>query len=393
VESLSPPPVRRQGGWFAGWKGAAAVAAAIILICTPSVFFREHPAIGNEAPKLVWMEVLESNHSGGETPVHLATGAKLAVKSLQMPAGFFRFKLDSGAVVSVNGPADLWLENAMHLKVKLGKVTTDVGENAKGFVVETAQTRVVDLGTRFGVDVRPSGHTDVVVFEGEVELYGGKQASGSSRLVEGEAVRVQSDRSLSRISSITSGPMGDDEWSTPGGGDNGMMIRAVRDNLHHPKSNFYYRVLRGGMREDAQAFIAKRHEWNGIDRAGMPAWLLDADLVQTYADGDSNRNIEITLDIARPGEIYVMIDSRSAPPGWLKAEFENTGEMIHLENAPGLETGIPLGKGPGNGRFRAPFAIWKKQVFSAGPLVLGPPPVPTGDNYYWMYGIAARPLK
>ena len=40
----------------------------------------------------------------------------------------------------------------------------------RGFVVETPQGQVTDLGTEFGVDVAGDSNTDVVVFEGAVNL-------------------------------------------------------------------------------------------------------------------------------------------------------------------------------------------------------------------------------
>lgn len=379
-------PAKRS--WNSAWL---AVAAALAI---GAIFLWQRQPAGMPAPSMagnVRLEVLEAARSGTDAPFELATGATLSLSDLQMPPGFFRFRLESGATFAVTGPADLRFVNPMHLRVVRGKVTTDVGENAKGFIVETAQTKVVDLGTRFGVEVTESGHTDVVVFQGEVELHDSKKDSSVNRLVEGEAVRVNFDQQLSRISSITSGPEGDDEWYSNGVPDSESVITAVFDNLHNPKSNFYYRILRGGMREDSRAFIAKRHEWNGIDGGGMPIWLGDADLVQTYGAGGKNENLELTVDVAAPSVIYLFVDSRVAAPEWLMRDFTDTGATIGLENAPLPESGIPIKKGPGNGNL-APFAIWKKEVPVAGKVILGPPPAAPIDRPHWMYGIAAKRL-
>lgn len=372
--------------WNPAWFAAAAVLAigAIILWKSEPAGRQENPTAGT-----VRLEVLEASRSGTKEPFDLATGAKLSLSDLQMPPGFFRFRLESGATVAVTGPADLKFVTPMHLKVVHGKVTADVGEHAKGFIVETAQTKVVDLGTRFGVDVAETGHTDVVVFEGEVELHDSKKESSVNRLVEGEAVRVNFDQRVSRISSITSQPEGDDEWYSNGSPDAGSVITAVSDNLHNPKSNYYYRILRGGMREDAVAFIAKRHEWNGIDGGGMPMWLAGADLVQTYPAGATNENLEMVVEIAVPSSVYLFVDSRVPAPEWLIRDFTDTGATIGLENAPLPDSGIPIKKGPGNGNL-APFAIWKKEVPVAGKVILGPPPAAPVDRPHWMYGIAAK---
>lgn len=385
VIPMVPRKKPRSYTWLAA---AAGVALAAIL------WWSGKPAPAG-APKLastVKLEVLEAARSGTDEPFDLATGATLSLSELQMPPGFFRFRLESGAVVAVTGPAELKFVNPMHLQVLRGKVTADVGDNAKGFIVETAQTRVVDLGTRFGVDVAESGHTDVVVFQGEVELHDTKlKESKVNRLIEGEAVRVNFDQRVSRISSITSGPEGDDEWSASDVPDAGAVITSVYDNIHNPKSNFYYRILRGGMREDARAFIAKRHEWNGLDDGGMPAWLQGADLVQTFGAGAQNENLELTVGIAVPSEVYLFVDSRVMAPEWLKRDFTDTGMKIGLENAPLPESGIPIKKGAGSGNL-APFAVWKKTIPAASILKLGPPPSAPVDRPHWMYGIAARKL-
>ena len=381
-------PERRWGRWLAG------VAAVGLLGFFMSPRPTEKP---QPPPAMVKLEVLEASQRDGAdgNPIRITTGMELSVSELQMPEGSFRFRLGSGVVVGVTGPAELQFFNAMHLRVIRGKVTADVGEEGKGFIVDTAQTRVVDLGTRFGVDVAVSGHTDVVVFQGEVELHdavrkgGAARSSSVSRLVEGEAVRVNVAKEVSRISSVSSGPEGDDEWSTSGVSDSSSIITAVHDNLHNPQSNFYYRILRGGMREDARAFIAKRHEWNGLDERGLPDWLVGADLVQTFPAGERNGSLQITVTTTMPAELYVIVDSRVPAPSWLTDAFLDTGERIGLENAPLPDSGLGTGRGPGGGNL-APFAVWKRVLPQAGDHVLGPPPLGPEDRPHWMYGIAAR---
>ena len=380
-------PVAKRS--WAKWSGiAAAIALGGFLWWLAGLREQAAPSSG-----MVKLEVLEATQPAGiqADAARLTPGMELAVSGLQIPSGLFRFRLDSGVVVGVTGPAELQFINAMHLRVVRGRVTADVGEHGKGFIVDTAQTRVVDLGTRFGVDVADSGHTDVVVFQGEVELHDTRKVSSVSRLVEGQAVRVNLAKEVSRISSVSSGPVGDDEWSTDGVPNGSSVITAVHDNLHNPQSNFYYRIVRGGMREDARAFIAKRHEWNGLDAGGLPDWLVGADLVQTFPAGDRNTSLQLTVSTAMPAEIYVFVDSRVLAPSWLKADFTDTGVRIGMENAPLPESGMLIKQGPGNGNL-APFAVWKRKLTQAGDYIFGPPPLGPEDRPHWMYGIAARKL-
>jgi ferric-dicitrate binding protein FerR (iron transport regulator) len=321
-------------------------------------------------------------------------GTKVRLNHLSLPRGRVEFRLPSGVWLEVVAPAELQFVNAMHLRVSLGQVTADVGDRGKGFVVDTAQTKIVDLGTKFGVAVPNAGHTDVVVFEGEVEVFDRKAPRASAaplltRLFEGEAVRVNAQRQLSRIMNVTSGPR-DAAWST-GGGETGAVITSVHDNLRDPTELYYYRILAGGLHEDAPAFVAKRHEWNGLDAAGIPAELLGADLVQTFPSDRDNTALEIIVTVARPAVIYVLADSRTEPPAWLVQNFTATGALIGLENAPMLTSGKPVGRGPGEGNM-AGFAVWKRTLPDGGRVKLGPAGVTTGEIRQWMYGIAAKAL-
>lgn len=320
-------------------------------------------------------------------------GTKVRLNRFSLPRGSVEFQLSSGVRLEVMAPAELQFVNAMHVRVSLGQVTADVGDRGKGFVVDTAQTQIVDLGTKFGVAVPNSGHTDVVVFQGEVELFKRKSKRQTdapmTRLVEGEAVRVDAQQQMSRIMNVTSGPH-DKDWSTLGS-ETGAVITSVHDNLRAPTELYYYRILAGGLREDAQAFAAKRHEWNGLDAAGLPAELLGADLVQTIPSDRHNTQLEIVVTVARPAVIYVFADSRTEPPAWLVQNFTATGALIGLENAPLLGSGKEVGRGPGEGNM-APFAVWKRTLPDGGAIELGPPGVATGEIRQWMYGIAAKAL-
>jgi hypothetical protein len=320
-------------------------------------------------------------------------GTKVRLTHVSLPQGRVEFRLPSGVWLEVVAPAELQFVNAMHVRVSLGQVTADVGDRGKGFVVDTAQTKIVDLGTKFGVAVPNAGHTDVVVFQGEVEVFDRNSPRNSdaplTRLVEGEAVRVDAQRQMSRIMNVTSGPR-DAAWSTQGG-ESGAVITAVHDNLRDPTELYYYRILAGGLREDAPAFVAKRHEWNGYDAAGIPTELLGADLVQTFPNDRSNPSLEIVVTVARPAAIYVFADSRTEAPAWLVQNFTATGDLIGLENAPLLSSGKAVGRGPGEGNM-APFAVWKRTLPEGGSIKLGPPGVATGETRQWMYGIAAKAL-
>ena len=113
--------------------------------------------------------------------------------------------------------------------------------------------------------------------------------------------------------------------------------------------------------------------------------------MQTFVNDRSNAELEIVLAVARPAAVYVLIDSRNAPPSWLAQDFTDTGARIGLENAPLLASGREVARGPGVGNM-APFAVWRRNLPQGGSVTLGPPRGSPDKDPTWMYGIAARPL-
>ena len=126
------------------------------------------------------------------------------------------------------------------------------------------------------------------------------------------------------------------------------IITAVRDNMEgdHPSLRNFYRIVPGGMREDARAYADSFHEWNGLDAKGMPAWLLGADLVQTFNADNVNWFMQITVTVSRPCVFYVLADRRNPPPAWLRERFTDTGVNIACEYVDPQYKIFPA-KGPG----------------------------------------------
>ncbi|WP_439629367.1 FecR domain-containing protein [Gemmata sp.] len=66
------------------------------------------------------------------------------------------------------GPAAFQFEGAGVVRLTSGRLFCDVPKGAEGFSVQTANGRVVDLGTRFGVEIDSGGETEVHVTAGRV---------------------------------------------------------------------------------------------------------------------------------------------------------------------------------------------------------------------------------
>ena len=111
--------------------------------------------------------------------------------------GLVKVRLDDGAEVLIQGPAQFRVEQTNQFVLDFGKLSSVVPPSALGFVVRTPSATVVDYGTEFGVLVNRVGRTEAHVFKGEVELRCGSDPVrhyGTQRLMSGLAATVTSER-------------------------------------------------------------------------------------------------------------------------------------------------------------------------------------------------------
>ena len=128
------------------------------------------------------------------------TGETAATAGEVMPQGTYELKngiieleSNSGAVMTIEGPAVFTLADDKCVRVESGRIAVHVPKPALGFRVETASATVVDLGTDFAVEAVTGKNSEVHVFDGEVQvnLHGSKTSSATPlRLVTGEATRI-----------------------------------------------------------------------------------------------------------------------------------------------------------------------------------------------------------
>lgn len=91
-------------------------------------------------------------------------------ESRSFRAGRVQVEYLSGTVVTIEGPAVVGAFHRNGLVLDRGRLVASVPKRAVGFAVQTPSTKIVDLGTEFGVNVDPQGTTETVVFEGLVEV-------------------------------------------------------------------------------------------------------------------------------------------------------------------------------------------------------------------------------
>lgn len=142
------------------WAAAAAIVTAFLMVNLRPDSQLETVATLIEAEDCRW--------AGSELPT--AQGSRLGAGTLALVEGMATLEFESGARVTLEAPATLEVLSKMHCRLIEGSVVADVPEPAHGFTVDAPAVKVVDLGTRFGVTANRFGNSQVIVFDGEVEV-------------------------------------------------------------------------------------------------------------------------------------------------------------------------------------------------------------------------------
>jgi ferric-dicitrate binding protein FerR (iron transport regulator) len=321
-----------------------------------------------------------------------------AGETLAFDAGSVEVLFDNGAQLVVQGPAECQFVSEHQVRASSGKLVARVGPEATGFEIVTPHATVIDRGTSFGMTIEREHHSDVVVYEGMVDLsLPEAAANGRRRLGAGEAIRVGRDGQLGRIASVTGGqflpPL-----TVPGAdADDSRVIAAVTDNLKSSDTAKYYRVVARGFREDCPAYVDRRHQWNGVDERGIPPFLRGADYVMTFNDDKVQHDLRIAVSLSQPARLYLLVDDRAdPPPKWLSEVFSDTGFDVAIDegydDVPEVQTAV----GPGKS-LEWTFSVWYCDVTEPTTVLLGSLQQeeidsPPREVLRAMYGIVATPL-
>jgi len=175
-ELPEPSNVVPFSGW-SRWAAPLAAAAAVLLgvFLARSFFAPGQTATAEEQPESV------AHLSGskdckwiGAAP---ASGDELTRgRRLELESGFAEVTFDSGAQLTLTGPATLDLRSAWEAELQRGTLKANVPPEAIGFRVVNAAVEVVDLGTEFSMTAEDGGAAEVFVLKGAVEVQPRNQA-------------------------------------------------------------------------------------------------------------------------------------------------------------------------------------------------------------------------
>jgi hypothetical protein len=368
-----------QSSWrtYVGWIGA--VAATLLVAALISAPGRTGVGRVVDAQTAVFAK--------SSTAI---VGDRVAAGRLEIESGRFAMEFENDVKFEITGPASCEIVSGMLVKLQSGQATADVPRWARGFTIETPDVEVIDLGTRFGVATSDAGKTDVVVFEGLVDL---KSLSTNKRpfkrrLTQGEAARIDRKGEIERIFQVHGESVGNN-WSTADLPNQGAIITAVWDNFNSTKSVSYYQIVTGGFGEDAPAYVDHPHQWNAFTKEGLPEFLRGADYVRTINDFRYHIEQVIHVEIARDSTLYVLFDNRTPAPGWLKEQFVNTTQQVGLDEDAWLgNPTFSVDVGPGVSIDNV-FTVWSRPCSAGDVMTLGS--MGAGGEARAMYGIVAVP--
>lgn len=174
------------------WRRVAAIAALLVAglsvwhFSSPSSWVSPVRGISSVSVKIA--TVRSNQHGQWADGREVVDGTALHAGVWMWQSGLVELVTTSGTVLLVEAPASLEIVDTLHARLLTGKLVVRMPKGCSGFVVDTPEMRVLDLGTEFGVSVSPAGESQVQVYDGKVraETYG---SADRKELIAGETVR------------------------------------------------------------------------------------------------------------------------------------------------------------------------------------------------------------
>jgi hypothetical protein len=134
----------------------------------------------------------------------LTKGVRVATESqpIKLNQGVVELITDEHVRVIIESPAEFRFTSPSQMILNYGRLYSSVSQDGRGFTVQTSSSKIIDLGTEFGVLTDTQGATELHVFKGKTVFIGETQNNGRKVLdaITGQALRLE--RSSEEVRSI-----------------------------------------------------------------------------------------------------------------------------------------------------------------------------------------------
>lgn len=140
--------------------------------------------------------ITDSVDADWSSPLSTSPGTRISSnsKSIRLTRGIVKLQTDDQVEVILEAPSEFHFSSYSEVSMNYGKLFARVSEQGYGFSVVTPNSKVVDLGTEFGVLSHIDGNTEVHLYKGKANVFAGeKHKRKTSQLITaGNAVKVDS---------------------------------------------------------------------------------------------------------------------------------------------------------------------------------------------------------
>ena len=161
------------------------MAALILMI----VFVRVAPPPASEVATLT--DSIDAKWEG--VNASLKHGMRLSTRRepLVLDKGFAEILFDNQASVVIEAPAQFEIATQDQVNLIHGRVYASVPKEALGFTIYTQNSKIIDLGTEFGVNTARDGTVELHVIKGQTMLIaGGRNEKTTQTILKGNARRI-----------------------------------------------------------------------------------------------------------------------------------------------------------------------------------------------------------
>ncbi|MFC4994515.1 LamG-like jellyroll fold domain-containing protein [Rubritalea tangerina] len=191
--------------WFS--MGAAAVA---LIGFSTTMLHQSSEQPGNSSPPIITQNqpqteddwIAKFSDAAPNTSWNLAPNASIGSEfqqgTYELKSGLAQLTFSSDVELVIKAPTRFEIIDNMKVILHEGSMRAHVGERGYGFIINTPDTKIRDLGTEFGVTVSQNQETDVHVFTGEVEIHS-EQHDTPTLAQDGYAARWKNGSTVTQL--------------------------------------------------------------------------------------------------------------------------------------------------------------------------------------------------